>query len=115
MLVEVGYQEDPRWVASGQLPRFTRTLRQRGHYELKQLDLLLSKAVGPDVIIDPETEDPLLLFGRTIAIDPRMRRKFERMLKPKPSKAKAGRRKPAAERPRTSRKSRVPRWRMVAC
>ncbi|WP_422930851.1 hypothetical protein [Singulisphaera sp. PoT] len=114
-LVEVGYQEDPRWIPSGQAPRFAHAFRQRGHYELKHPELLLSKAPGPDVLIDPETEDPLLLFGRTIAIDPRLRRKVERLLNPKPSKAKAGRRKLAAGNPRARRKSRAPRRRMVAC
>ena len=113
-LAEVGYQEDPRWMASHQAPRFSRTLRQRGHYELKHPEMILAK---PDVLIDPETEDPLLLFGRTIAIDPRMRRKLEQLYGrvEGPAGSKAGRRKPAARKARAARKSRAPRRRMVAC
>ncbi|WP_422926632.1 hypothetical protein [Singulisphaera sp. PoT] len=109
---EVGDQEDPRWVASGLVPRISRTLRQRGHHVLKHPEMILAK---PEVLIEPKTEDPLLLFGRTIAIDPRMRRRGDRLLNQNPQKAKPRRRKPASGNSRNCRTSRVPRRRMVAC
>gem|GEM_PF-1920401 len=97
-IVEVGREEDPRWGTQADVVKYHRVFRQRGHYEMKYPELLCDPAPGPDVLIDPISEEPLVLFGRTVVIDKRLKRQLKAQAKKgkakKPKGAKAPKRKP---------------------
>lgn len=62
------------------------------HYEMKYPELIVDKTPGPEFLIDPISEDPLILFGRTVVIDKWMKRQIARVMA-EAEKAKAKRRK----------------------
>ena len=93
-IVEVGSQEDPRWGWPAEMPKFQRVIREHGHYAMKLPELIADKTPGPEFLIDPVDEEPLILFGRTVVIDKRLKgppkggAKTRKAKKPKGKRAK---------------------------
>lgn len=78
---------------------------------MKCPELIVDKTPGPEFLIDPISEEPMVLFGRTVPIDPRMKRKLEKLMA-EAEKAKAKRRK--AKKPKGAKSPRGKRSKMKA-
>ncbi|AGA28720.1 hypothetical protein [Singulisphaera acidiphila] len=90
VIIEHGPNEVPRWSQPWNAPRFVRVPRHRHEMRWPWMEELPSRDLGPlDVLILGEDAKPLLLFGRTVVKDKRIKPP------PRAKKAKAKRRRKA--------------------
>lgn len=76
IIIEHGSDEVPRWGRPADVPRFIRSVRESTrHCALKFPEQLADKAPGPaeEFLLDEASGEPLLLFGRTVVKDKRIK------------------------------------------
>jgi len=77
-IVEVGKREDPHWRAESDALKYHRVYREHGHYGMKYPELIVDKTSGSEFLIDLVSEEPLVLFDRTVLIDKRLKAQAEK-------------------------------------